>query len=274
MKDLAIAAAQFEARDADKDYNLSRIDGLTAQAVGRGAEVVSFHECCIPGYTFLMTLSKPRIQQLAEPVPGGPSTDRLIQISKAHGVPVLAGLVEADGDALYNTYVAVTPDGFLAKHRKLHAFISKFISSGDSFTVFELCFIFAFFLLVLLGVLSHINFSTNAFLISILFHHLFRQISVLQHVDVALPIVLALVPRMFLPRPSPPPLTVCLFWILTLTMPSLKTHASLPTSSSTFAFSFCSSSPLWHRCRSRFLLAPARASTHLRSQVVSTLSIG
>ncbi len=139
MKDLAIAAAQFEARDADKDYNLSRIDGLTAQAVGRGAEVVSFHECCIPGYTFLMTLSKPRIQQLAEPVPGGPSTDRLIQISKAHGVPVLAGLVEADGDALYNTYVAVTPDGFLAKHRKLHAFISKFISSGDSFTVFELC---------------------------------------------------------------------------------------------------------------------------------------
>jgi len=47
--------------------------------------------------------------------------------------------VEIDGDELYNTYVCVTPDGFLAKHRKLHAFISKFISSGDSFTVFDLC---------------------------------------------------------------------------------------------------------------------------------------
>jgi len=35
--------------------------------------------------------------------------------------------------------VCVTPDGFLAKHRKLHAFISKFISSGDQFTVFDLC---------------------------------------------------------------------------------------------------------------------------------------
>ena len=47
--------------------------------------------------------------------------------------------MEVDGDRLYNTYVAVTPDGFLAKHRKLHAFISEFISSGDSYTVFDIC---------------------------------------------------------------------------------------------------------------------------------------
>ena len=139
MRDLKIAAAQFEARDADKAYNLSRIDALTKQAVNQGAEVVSFHECCISGYTFLMTLSRQRLAELAEDIPDGPSTNRLIEISRAHGVPVLAGLVEVDGDRLYNTYVAVTPDGFLAKHRKLHAFISKFISSGDSYTVFDIC---------------------------------------------------------------------------------------------------------------------------------------
>jgi predicted amidohydrolase len=107
--------------------------------VDKGAEIVSFHECCIPGYTFLMSLTKPQLVELAEPVPNGPSTKRLIELSKAYNVPLLAGLLEIDGEALYNTYVAVSPDGFIAKHRKLHAFINKHISSGDTFTTFDLC---------------------------------------------------------------------------------------------------------------------------------------
>ncbi len=139
MRNIKIGAAQFEARDADKAYNLSRIEALTRKAVDEGAEIVSFHECCIPGYTFLQTLSRSRLVELAEPVPGGPSTERLIEIAREYNVPLLAGLVEIENDRLYNTYVAVAPDGFLAKHRKLHAFISKFISSGNGFTLFDLC---------------------------------------------------------------------------------------------------------------------------------------
>ena len=139
MRDIKIAAAQFEAKDADKDYNFSRIESLTARAVEQQAEIVSFHECCIPGYTFLMTLQRDQLLDLAEPVPDGPSTERLIGLSRKFGVPIMAGLVERDGDSIYNTYVAVTPDGFLTKHRKLHAFISSYVDSGDSYTVFDLC---------------------------------------------------------------------------------------------------------------------------------------
>lgn len=139
MRDIKIGAAQFEAKDNDKVYNLQRIDALTRQAVEKGAEIVSFHECCISGYTFLQTLSQQKIIDIAEPVPDGPSTRRLIEISKTYNVAILAGLVEIDGDQCYNTYVCVSPDGFVAKHRKLHAFISKYISSGDTFTTFDLC---------------------------------------------------------------------------------------------------------------------------------------
>ncbi len=139
MRDIKIGAAQFETRDADKIYNLNCIEALTRQAVEKGAEIVSFHECCISGYTFLQTLSKSKIAALAEPVPNGPSTKKLIELSKKYRVPILAGLVEIDQDKCYNTYVCVSPDGFVAKHRKLHAFISPFISSGDQFTVFDLC---------------------------------------------------------------------------------------------------------------------------------------
>ena len=51
MRDIRIAAAQFEAHDGDKDYNFDRVGTLAAQAAGLGAEMASFHECCLTGYT-------------------------------------------------------------------------------------------------------------------------------------------------------------------------------------------------------------------------------
>ena len=139
MRDIQIAAAQFEARDGDKAYNFARIEELARRAVAGGAEIVSFHECCITGYSFLEDLSREAIGQLAEPVPDGPSTQRLVELSGQLGVGLLAGLIEQDDGKLYNTYVAVAPEGFVARHRKLHAFVSPHLSWGDQFTLFELC---------------------------------------------------------------------------------------------------------------------------------------
>ena len=139
MRDIKIAAAQFEARDADKDYNLSRIETLARRADDAGAEIVSFHEGCITGYTFIETLSREELAELAEPVPDGPSTQRLAELSRRLGVPLLAGLIESDGQQLYNTYVAVAPEGFVARHRKVHAFVSKHLSWGSELEMFELC---------------------------------------------------------------------------------------------------------------------------------------
>jgi predicted amidohydrolase len=137
MRDIRIAAAQFEARDADKDYNFSRIADLAHSATSQGAEIVSFHECCITGYTFLQTLSREQIAALAEPVPGGPSTRRLIDLARQLHMALLAGLIESEEDKLYNACVAVTPDGFVQKHRKLHPFIHPAIAPGGDYTVFD-----------------------------------------------------------------------------------------------------------------------------------------
>jgi predicted amidohydrolase len=49
MRDIRIAAAQFEARDGDKEHDLGRIEALARRAVEQGAEIVSFHECSILG---------------------------------------------------------------------------------------------------------------------------------------------------------------------------------------------------------------------------------
>ncbi|MEZ6129985.1 MAG: nitrilase family protein [Planctomycetaceae bacterium] len=136
--DIRVAAAQFEHRNADRAYNLSRIRHLTQRAVEAGADVVSFHECCISGYTFVQQFSKEQMYELAEDVPSGPGVQGLMQISSDCGVPVLAGLFERDAGHIYNTYVCVDGDRLVAKFRKLHAFVNPWLTSGSDYVVFEL----------------------------------------------------------------------------------------------------------------------------------------
>src|SRR5690349_20135886 len=138
MREVRVAVAQFEARDGDKPYNLDVICSLARKARESGAELISFHECSIPGYTFLENLTREELIALAEPVPEGPSVTRLIALSRSLGIAIGAGLVEIEGDALYNCYAVVTGDGLVAKHRKLHAFVSEFLTCGDRYTVFDL----------------------------------------------------------------------------------------------------------------------------------------
>lgn len=139
MHNLKIATAQFEHKSGDKNYNLNVIERLSEQAAKAGANVIAFHECSITGYTFARHLSKEQLKQLAEPVPLGPSTNRLQQIAQKHNITVLAGLFERDEKgALFKTYVCVDKNGFIAKHRKLHPFINPHLTPGDRYTVFEL----------------------------------------------------------------------------------------------------------------------------------------
>lgn len=138
MKEINIATAQFQTRDGDKEYNLSRIEELTAEAAKKGARIVSFHELSITAYTYLSKLSKDEILDQAEVVPSGRSTERLIEIAGKYNVALLAGLVEREENRIYNTYVCVTGEGMLAKYRKLHPFISQHLSAGNEYVVFDL----------------------------------------------------------------------------------------------------------------------------------------
>jgi len=139
MRDIRIASAQFEHRDGDKAYNLGRIRELTRRAAGRGAEIVCFHECSVTAYTFLQTLSREELDDLAEPVPDGPSVRALIDVARESGVVVMAGLIEQEPDGrLYKSYVTVSPEGLLTKYHKLHPFISPHLTPGRGYHVFEM----------------------------------------------------------------------------------------------------------------------------------------
>ncbi|MGA2499922.1 MAG: nitrilase-related carbon-nitrogen hydrolase, partial [Tepidisphaeraceae bacterium] len=79
-----------------------------------------------------------QLWELAEEVPGGPSTQRLLELAVAQRMTIGAGLVERTADgAMYNTYVVAMPDGQFRRHRKLQAFEHEDISPGNEYTVFD-----------------------------------------------------------------------------------------------------------------------------------------
>ncbi|MBW8884368.1 MAG: nitrilase family protein [Planctomycetia bacterium] len=137
MRNIRVAAVQFQHAPGDKAANLATIGRFVALAAAQQVEIIAFPECCISGYWHLRKLTREELTALAEPVPDGPAAQRLLSLSKKAGMTIGGGLVERDGEKLYNSYFVAMPDGRWARHRKLHVFVSEFLSPGDQYTVFD-----------------------------------------------------------------------------------------------------------------------------------------
>jgi len=135
---ICAAAIQFEHADGDKNTNFAKVELFSRTAAEENVDIAVFPECCLTGYWFLRHLDRTGLRELAEPVPGGPMSERLKALSIDTGITLGAGLVEEDEEgALFNTYLVSMPDGNQVKHRKLHTFVNSEMESGDSFTVFD-----------------------------------------------------------------------------------------------------------------------------------------
>ncbi len=138
VRNVRVASVQFEHAAGDNRANLGKVRAFVEQAAQQDVEIVVFPECCLTGYWFLRNLPEDELRALAEPVPAGPSSRELTGLAQSTGMTIGAGLIElGEDERLYNTYVVAMPDGTAVCHRKIHAFVSPYISCGDSFTVFD-----------------------------------------------------------------------------------------------------------------------------------------
>jgi predicted amidohydrolase len=136
---LRVAAVQMESLAGDKEANFAKIEAFLEQAASQSVQLIEFPECCITGYWFIRNLTPEQLAALAEPVPDGPSTRRLLRLAKHYQMPIGSGLVEAGEKGFFhNTYVVAMPDGDLHRHRKLQAFEHPLVKSGCEFTVFDI----------------------------------------------------------------------------------------------------------------------------------------
>jgi len=125
-----IAGVQMDVRFADKEANLRRMEQALEETHRAGAMLTIFPECALAGYCYD---SLDECRPYAEPVPG-PSTRRLAATAKRLGVYVVFGLLEADGDRVFNACALVGPEGVIGNYRKVHLpylGIDRFTTPGD-----------------------------------------------------------------------------------------------------------------------------------------------
>jgi predicted amidohydrolase len=125
-----IAGVQMDCRIGDKEANLAAMRDRLQEVASQGARLVVFPECVLTGYCFD---SKEEAWPFAESLPGS-STAALADDCRRLGVHVVYGLLEKDGDRLFNVAALVGPAGFVAGYRKLHLpflGVDRFTTKGD-----------------------------------------------------------------------------------------------------------------------------------------------
>lgn len=134
---MKVAAVQMDVKILKKDFNLDVILENLQAAAQEGAKLVVFPECALSGYCFK---SKEEALPETEPVPG-PSTEAIAAAARRLDCTAVVGMLEREGDRIYNAAVVVTPQGILGTHRKVHLLclgIDRFDELGDKpFPVFQ-----------------------------------------------------------------------------------------------------------------------------------------
>jgi 5-aminopentanamidase len=131
-----VAVAQMQPRLGENERNLDAGLARLEEAAAAGAELLVLPECAIPGYMFG---SLEEAMPFAEEIPGQ-TTDALEAASRRLDTHVVCGLLERDGDLLYNAAVLVGPDGLIGSYRKTHLpflGVDRFTTPGDELSVFD-----------------------------------------------------------------------------------------------------------------------------------------
>ena len=89
-------------------------------AFDQGADIVILPEMIIHGYT----ADWRALSEVAEPV-DGPTVKQWTALAADANGYVVGGFCERDGEALYNSAVAVGPDGMILHYRKTHLFAEE-----------------------------------------------------------------------------------------------------------------------------------------------------
>jgi predicted amidohydrolase len=134
--EMQVAVAQTQPRLGENERNLEAGLARFDEAVAAGAELLVLPECAIPGYMFE---SLDEAMPFAEEIPG-PTTEALEEECRRLGAHVVCGLLEREGDVLYNAAVLVGPDGLIGSYRKTHLpflGVDRFTTPGDELPVFD-----------------------------------------------------------------------------------------------------------------------------------------
>ncbi len=148
-----IALVQYDgnAYFGDYAYNIFNLTELSLEAVEGGAEIVVHPELsahgyatsqelwCTPGRSYYYGRSCRDVSEIAEPIPGGQTTEYWAHMASEYGVYIVYGLPEVEGDRFYNAVGVVGPKGYVTKYRKrmLYYYDLGYASRGTEAVVLQ-----------------------------------------------------------------------------------------------------------------------------------------
>lgn len=127
---IRVAGVQMNPKLGQKERNLHKVLESIHRAAHADADLVVFPECALTGYCFA---SREEAQQVAEPIPG-PSTELIERACQEADAHVIVGLLEGEGDRLYNALAFIWPSGQVEHYRKIHLpylGVDRFVTPGD-----------------------------------------------------------------------------------------------------------------------------------------------
>jgi predicted amidohydrolase len=133
---MKVAVIQTSPVQGRPEKNRAALIQRIREATAEGARIIVCPECAVSGYAIS---TESEAHRLAEPVPG-PSTRAIEEVCQVTGAYVVCGLLEADGDQLFNSAVLVGPGGVVGRHRKAHIVrvaADAFVALGSEISVFE-----------------------------------------------------------------------------------------------------------------------------------------
>ena len=113
---MKIAGFQMDVAIGDVKQNVDCISSVLRETARAGAELTVFPECAATGYCFS---SRAEAQEFAEPVPG-PITAEIAEVCRETAAFAVIGMLEADGEKLFNAAVLIGPEGVIGSYRKVH----------------------------------------------------------------------------------------------------------------------------------------------------------
>lgn len=134
-----VALVQNDPQLGRFETNLRSILRDISVAAQNGATLILFPECALSGYVFE---SLAEANSSCDTLPGIAS-EAIRNACRELGVYVIAGMLEKEGERIYNTAFAIGPEGLISSYRKCHlpfVGVDRFTTSGDALCLFDLPF--------------------------------------------------------------------------------------------------------------------------------------
>ena len=124
MNDCRVALAALPSLLADTEQNMRKTEEAIRFAAESSARLLMLPELMLTGHG-----AHPLMARNAEPVPGGPMSVRVLELSRTYDLCVCVGIAELRGSVVYNSMMVADRGDFLGCQSKLHL-------SGDEYCHF------------------------------------------------------------------------------------------------------------------------------------------